>query len=133
MQVYNKNLSVAGSSVDVPLDALILTAEYSGVGSIRLSVRPKTASTSVLADIRRTTIYGGGTIEVQTFNNTTITARTVIDDLVYDQSDETHWTRFRIQDPATLLWSMCEVETFASNLGARPSLCVNWFYTGASF
>lgn len=41
--------------------------------------------------------------------------------------------RIRQQDPATNLWSMCQVITFASNGGARTSICVDWFYTGVTF
>ena len=134
LKVYNKNLSVAGSSLEVPLESLILTAEYSGVGTIRLSLRPKDTAAPVLADVRRTSIYGGlGAVEVQTLDNTKISTRTVIDDIVYDQSEEMHWIRLRQQDPSTSLWSMCEVRTFSSKLGARTSICVDWLYTGVTF
>ncbi len=134
LKVYNKNLSVAGSSLEVPLENLILTAEYSGVGTIRLSLRPKDTAAPVLADVRRTSIYGGlGAVEVQTLDNTKISTRTVIDDIVYDQSEEMHWIRLRQQDPSTSLWSMCEVRTFSSKLGARTSICVDWLYTGVTF
>ena len=79
-------------------------------------------------------IYGGlGAVEVQTLDNTKISTRTVIDDIVYDQSEEMHWIRLRQQDPSTSLWSMCEVRTFSSKLGARTSICVDWLYTGVTF
>ena len=52
---------------------------------------------------------------------------------MYDQSEEMHWIRLRQQDPSTSLWSMCEVRTFSSKLGARTSICVDWLYTGVTF
>lgn len=51
----------------------------------------------------------------------------------YDNSQETHWMRLRQQDPATSLWSMCQITTFASAAGARVSIIVDWYYTGATF
>lgn len=48
-------------------------------------------------------------------------------------SQETHWMRLRQQDPATSLWSMCQITTFASAAGARVSIIVDWYYTGATF
>lgn len=133
IQAYNVNLAASGRTTDIPLGQLILTAEYAATNAIRLSIRSKNTSVAVLADIRRTTIYAGGVIEVQTFDNTKITTRLVLDDTVYAQSDETHWMRIRQQDPTTSLWSMCEVLTFSSAGSARTSICVNWLYTGASF
>ena len=41
--------------------------------------------------------------------------------------------RLRQQDPATSLWSMCQITTFASAAGARVSIIVDWYYTGATF
>ena len=133
MECYNVDLSTSGSSIDVPLQSLYLTAQYAAAGAIRLSIRAKNAAKPVLADIRRTSIYDGLSIDSQTFNNTTISTTIVIDDIVYSQSQEMHWTRIREQDPDTGLWSMCEVRTFASQNGARTSICVAWYYTGVTF
>lgn len=41
--------------------------------------------------------------------------------------------RIRQRDPDSQLWSMCEVRTFASQGGARTSICVEWLYMQASF
>lgn len=133
IESHNVNLSKVGSSIDIPLDHLIFTAQCTSSTSIRLSIRAQDASSPVLADIRRTSIYNGSTIESQTFNNTTVSGQVVLDDLVYSQSQEMHWTRIRQQDPDTKLWSMCEIRTFASQGGARTSICIEWLYTGATF
>ena len=132
VETYNYNLSVLGSTVNIPLDNLILTARNTSTTSMRLTIKPKNTGTSVLTDIRRTTIYDS-VIETQTNNNTTISAEFTLDDLVYTMSQETHWMRIRQQDPATKLWSLCEVYTFASQNGSRTSFWVNWIYTGSTF
>ena len=84
-------------------------------------------------DIRRVSIYDGASIDSQTNNDFTISTTLVIDDLIYSQSQEMHWTRIRQRDPSTGLWSMCETRIFASKGGARTSICVDWLYTDATF
>ncbi len=133
MECYNTNLSATGSSLDIPMESLILTVQNTSASSIRISVRPKDSAVPVLTDIRRASIYSGSSIETQTNDNTKVTGVLVLDDLVYSQSQEMHWIRLRQQDPADSLWSMCEISTFVSMGGARTSVCVNWFYVGASF
>lgn len=76
--------------------------------------------------MRRTTIYNSGTAEAQTFDSTTVSGRTVLDEIVYSQSQETHNIRIRQQDPETKLWSLCEVNSFISAGGARTSVKVQW-------
>ena len=130
---YNANLSTLNSYIDIPLDNLIFTVANTSITSVRMSVQPKVSTTPVLADIRRTSIYDGASVESQTFNNTTVAAKLVVDDLVYSQSQEINWIRIRQQNPTTKLWSMCEIRTFISQGGARTTICVEWIYTGASF
>ena len=130
---YNANLATVNSYIDIPLDNLTFTVANTSTTSVRMSVQPKVATTPVLADIRRTSIYDGASVESQTFNNTTVAAKLVIDDLVYSQSQEINWIRIRQQNPTTKLWSMCEIRTFISQGGARTTVCVEWIYTGASF
>ena len=130
---YNYNLSTVGTSVDIPLENLALRVQSTATTSIRLSILPKQTGTSVLADIRRVSIYSGGSIDVQTNNNVTISSVLILDDIVYSQSQEMHWMRLRQQDPTTKLWSMCEIRTFASQGGERTTVCVEWLYTGATF
>ena len=130
---YNANLATLNSYIDIPLDNLTFTVANTSPTSVRMSVQPKVATTPVLADIRRTSIYDGASVESQTFNNTTVAAKLVIDDLVYSQSQEINWIRIRQQNPTTKLWSMCEIRTFISQGGARTTVCVEWIYTGASF
>lgn len=133
VESYNIDLSAAFSSIDIPVGALVLVADNVSTSAIRLSIRPLDASIPILADIRRTSIYDGGAVESQTYNNTLISGRTSLDDLVYSLSQEMHWMRIRQQDPNTNLWSMCEIRTFASAGGARTSICINWIYTGVTF
>ena len=133
VQAYNADLSTSGSVLRVPLGPLTLTAEYGSSSSIRLAIQPTTSGTTVLTDIRRMSIYDLGAFDIQANDNTQISSRLVLDDIVYNQSREMHWIRIRIQNPTTMLWSMCEIRTFVSGNGSRTSVCVEWFYTGASF
>ncbi len=87
----------------------------------------------VLADIRRTSIYNGGTVEAQTLNGATISGRTVLDDIVYTLSQETHSIKIRQQDPTTKLWSLCEVHSFLSACGARSSVRVQWIEDNVTY
>ena len=131
-EVYNADLSTIGSTLRVPLESLTLNVQSTSASSLRISILPRTTGTSVLADIRRVSVYDGA-LDVQTNNNVTISGNLVLDDIVYSQSQEMHWMRIRIQDPVTKLWSMCEVRTFASQGGARTTVWVEWAYVGATF
>ena len=91
----------------------MLTYQRSSASALRISIAPKDAAAPVLVDIRRTTIYDGSTIETQTMNSTT-------------DSQETHNMRIRQQDPATKLWSTCEINSFLSAAGARYSIRIQW-------
>ena len=91
---------------------------------MRISVAAKDTASPVLTDIRRIIIFNAGSIESQTFNNTTVSTRLVLDDLVYSQSQESHSMLIRQQNPATKLWSLCEIHSFISNGGARTSIWV---------
>lgn len=93
------DLSKSGSVLNVPLGSLVLTAQFGSTASIRLSIRAKDTATPVLADIRRTSIYDAAAIESQTLNNTRISTSQVLDDVVYSQSQETHWMRIRPTGP----------------------------------
>ena len=132
-EVYNMDLSATGSTRDIPLGKLILNVQNGSSSSIRLSLRAANTAAPVLVDLRRTTIYDGSTIESQTWNSVPFSTSQIIDDVLYDNSQETHWMRLRQQDPATSLWSMCQITTFASAAGARVSIIVDWYYTGATF
>lgn len=113
--------------LSVPLKDLTLTYQTTSASAIRIAIAPANADAPVLADIRRTSIYNGSTVEAQTWDNATISGRTVLDEIVYTQSQETHSMRIRQQDPATKLWSLCEVYSFLSAGGARSSVRVQWF------
>lgn len=128
----NMNLSSQGSSSDVPLENLILTAAYVSSGIIKLSIRAADASKPVLTDIRRTGIYDSS-VRSQTNDGLTVTNSVVLDDILYSTSQEIQWMIIRQQNPDNGLWSMCRVNIFASALGARTSISIKWFYTDAGF
>ena len=130
---YHANLSALNSILNVPVGNLILRLQTTSTTSVRMSVNLKDAATPIQTDIRRTTIYGGDTIEVQTFDNTRVTGQLVIDDLVYTQSQKEHSIKIRQQDPATQLWSLCEIHSFISFRAARTSIWVKWVESGVSY
>lgn len=45
---------------------------------------------------------------------------------MYSRSEEEHNMKIRQQDPATKLWSLCEIHSFISANGARTSVRVQW-------
>ena len=99
---YHVDLSAADSTLNIPLKDLILTYQRASASALRISIVPKNTAAPVLVDLRRTTIYDGGT--------------------VYTNSQETHNMRIRQQDSVTKLWSMCEINSFLSAGGARCSI-----------
>ena len=130
---YHVDLSATGSTLNIPLENLILTYQNTSSTSIRISIAAKNTAAPVLADIRRITIYNGSSVESQTLNNTTISTRTVLDDLMYSESQESHSIKIRQQDPDTKLWSLCEIHTFSSNKGARTSVWIQWSEVGIRY
>ena len=130
---YHVDLSATSSTLNIPLGSLILTYQNTSSSTLRISVAPKNTAKPVLTDMRGLTIFNSTSIESQTFNNTTISARTVIDEITYSQSQESHNIIIRQQDPTTKLWSMCEVHSFASDGGARTSIWVQWSEVGVSY
>ena len=130
---YHVDLSATGSTLNIPLENLILTYQNTSSTSIRISIAAKNTAVPVLADIRRITIYNGSSVESQTLNNTTISTRTVLDDLMYSESQESHSIKIRQQDPDTKLWSLCEIHTFSSNKGARTSVWIQWSEVGIRY
>ena len=75
--------------------------------ALRISIAPKDTASPVVADIRRTTIYNGSTVETETLNGTSISGSLSLDGTVYTNSQESHSMRIRQQDPVTKLWSLC--------------------------
>lgn len=130
---YHVNLSTANSTLNIPLDNLILTYQYVSSNSARITIAPKDTSISILADMRRTSIYNSYSVESQTYDNTNVSTRTIIDDIIYTLSQETHVMQIRQQNPDTKLWSLCEIHTFISNGGAWTSVWVQWYESGVSY
>lgn len=130
---YHVDISATGSTLNIPLGSLILTYQNTSTSSVRISVAPKDTAAPVLTDMRRITIYNNTSIESQTYNNTIVSTRTVLDDLMYSQSQESHSIKIRQQDPVTKLWSLCEIRSFISNGGARTSVWVQWSEVNVSY
>ncbi len=74
-----------------------MTLQNTSATSLRFSLQPAVTGTSIVADIRRASIYDGASIDSQTNDNLTISGVFVVDDLIYSQSQEMHWTRIRQQ------------------------------------
>lgn len=123
---YHSNLAATGSVLSIELLDLVLNYQTTSSTALRISIEPKNSAVPVLTDIRRTSIYNSGTAEAQGFDNTTISARTVLDEIVYTKSQETHIMTIRQQNPTTKLWSLCEIFSFISNGAARTSVKVTW-------
>ena len=130
---YHVDLSAVNSLLTVPLENLVLSYQTTSSSARRISAAPKTAGTTVLCDIRRLTIYNASTIESQTSDNTSISARTVLDEIVYTSSQESHSMKIRQQDPETKLWSLCEITSFISKNAARTSVTVRFLEHGVSY
>ena len=133
LEEYHVDLSASGSTLNIPLRNLILTYQNTSSSSVRISVAAKDTTIPVLTDMRRITIYNSTSVESQTFNNTTVSTRTVLDDLVYSQSQESHSMKIRQQDPVTKLWSLCEIRSFISNGAARTSIWILWSEVDVSY
>ena len=123
---YHVDLSTVGSSLVIPLKDLVLTYQSTSTTAVRITIAPKDAAAPVLADIRRTSIYNASTVETYTGNGVTVSGRVVLDEIVYTNSQETHRMVIRQQAPDTKLWSLCEVYSSLSAVGARVSVRVLW-------
>ena len=123
---YHADLSAVGSALVIPLKDLELSYQTTSATALRITMAPRDAAAPVLVDLRRTSIYNGSTVETSTLNGSTVSGRTVVDEIVYTNSQETHQMVLRQQDPASKLWSLCEIRSFLSAAGARCSVRVQW-------
>ena len=123
---YHADLSAVGSALVMPLKDLVLTYQCTSSTALRITIAPNDSAASVLVDVRRTSIYNGSTVETLTLNGSTVSGRVVLDDIVYTNSQESHSMQIRQQDPATKLWSLCEIHSFLSAAGARVSVRIQW-------
>ena len=123
---YHADLSAVGSELVIPLKDLTLTYQTTSATALRITMAPRDAAAPVLVDLRRTSIYNGSTVETSTLNGTSVSSRTVVDEIVYTNSQETHQMVLRQQDPVSKLWSLCEIRSFLSSGGARCSLRIQW-------
>lgn len=130
---YHVNLSVLNSTLNIPIENLILTYQNTSMTTARITIAAKDTSVPILTDMRRTSIYNSGSVESQTYDNTSVTTRTILDDIVYTQSQESHVMIIRQQNPTAKLWSLCRIYTFISNGGARTSVWVQWVETETSY
>ena len=81
LQEYHADISATNSVLAVPLDKLVLTYQNTSSTAVRVSIAPKDETVPILTDIRRTSIYGGGSIEVQNNDNTTVSKSLVLDSI----------------------------------------------------
>ena len=123
---YHVDISAVNSTLAVPIRDLVLTYQTTSSTALRISAAPKDTAVPVMADIRRTSVYNRGTVEALTLNGTMVSGRTVLDEIVYTQSQETHNMKIRQRDPVTGKWSLCEINSFISAGGARTSVRVQW-------
>ena len=123
---YHADLSAVGSALVIPLKDLELSYQTTSATALRITMAPRDAAAPVLVDLRRTSIYNGSTVETSTLNGTSVSSRTVVDEIVYTNSQETHQMVLRQQDPVSKLWSLCEIRSFLSAGGARCSLRIQW-------
>ena len=130
---YHVDLSASGSTLNIPLGSLILTYQNISSSAIRISVAAKDTTAPVLTDMRRISIFNGSSIETQTFNNTAVSARITLDDLVYSRSQDSHSMKISQQNPESKLWSLCEIHSFISNDGARTSVWIQWSEVDVSY
>ena len=130
---YHVDLSATNSVLHIPLRNLILTYENTSTTSLRITIAAKDTAVPVLTDMRRTSIFNTSSVETQTYNNTSVSNRTVLDEIVYSLSQETHVMVIRQQDPTTKLWSLCEIHSFISNGGARTSIWIQWSEIDVSY
>ena len=130
---YHADLSAVNAVLTVPIQNLELTYQTASSTTVRITIAPKETTVPILADMRRTSIYNTGSVEAQTFDNTTVSGRTVLDEIVYSQSQETHSLKIWQQDPTTKLWSLCDVYSFISRGGARTSVRIQWSEYGVAY
>lgn len=130
---YHVDLSASNSTLNIPLGNLILTYQQTSTTTLRISIAAKDTSVPVLTDIRRITIFNAGSIESQTFNNTSVSTKLVLDDIVYSNSQESHSLKIRQQSPETKQWSICEILSFISAGGARTSILIQWWEADVSY
>jgi len=90
--------------------------------------------TPVKYDYRRFTSYDGlGGTQGQFTDDGSLTTRTPGDDAIYQNSREMHRAWIRIQNPASTLWSLYEVNLYPSANGARTTVWVNVIEEGVSY
>lgn len=133
---HNADMSQANASVDIPVGKLILKASYvstGGMAGIKLAVRPADPEKPVMADIRFTRVYNSDNIISTTIDSKEINTENTVASTIAGSSSDMNWMRLRQKDPDTGLWSMCEINTFASGSDARTTISINWIYTDASF
>ena len=123
---YHADLSATGSTLAMPLKDLVLTYQNTSSTALHITIAPRETGAAVLVDARHTAIYNGSTVETTTLNGALVSARTVLDEIVYTASQETHSMVIRQQDPATKLWSLCEIHSFLSAGDARGSVSIRW-------
>jgi hypothetical protein len=130
--IRSANLSTAGSGMSVPVGNMTYTVNNAGAGQVQVLLSGTNGD--ILADVKKFAQYNATPVDSVNFDNTTFTtAPTVIDNIVYSNSNEYHVTWIRQQDPSTGLWNLYAVKLFASAGGSRTNVWVEQKGTGLSF
>lgn len=134
---YRANLSKTGSQIIIPLPLYEGTApevylRYSYTTTTEISISIKSAHTSSLVDVKRSTQWGATGVEGYSIDNTAITSTyQSIDTIVYTQSNEMHRIWVRLKDHLNNnIWSIYEINCFCSADATRTDIWVVPIYQG---
>lgn len=124
--VYHANLAAVGSFREVVVGKVVYKAQHNPAGTFRIYV--KSTGGTVTVDIKRSSqidsYYSARTLDNYGLTET----EQNIDTAIYSASNEMNRTWIRQQDPETKLWSMHEIDLFASAGRARVTIFVYLIY-----
>lgn len=128
----HSNLSVSGRILDIQIKNVHYILQYATSTNLSLYVRANRPDVRV--DIRVGSVWGIAASDGSSIDDTILAqTNTLLDTIVYDNSNETHMTWIRQRDPDTGLWNMYEVRLYASANGARVSVGVCRVYNDVTF
>lgn len=123
--VYEADLAKSGNTLRIPLMNVVCRLQYNTSTSSRLYLEPADSAKPVMIDAKRA-VQWNSSIEGERLDNHKLSSAENFDTTIYNQSNEIHSVFIRQQDPVTGLWSLCRVDTFFSEQGARVTSRVEW-------
>jgi hypothetical protein len=114
----------------VPVENVIYHLQFSTATQLTLFLMP--ATVPVLIDLKRSSQFDTTGVDAFTRDNFTLSASLDIDTIVFNSSREMHRTWLRQQNPVTGLWSLHEIDLFASNGSARVTIWIYQIFTNVS-